>query len=58
MAKAQRAVMIGGGTMGCSVAIVFLAGGWNVDVVSPTPATRDRELGSQLTQCVRRRARN
>ena len=32
--------MIGGGTMGCSVAVVFLAGGWHVDVVSPTEKTR------------------
>lgn len=32
--------MIGGGTMGCGVAVVFLAGGWHVDVVSPSPATR------------------
>lgn len=41
MANAQRALIIGGGTMGCGVAVVFLAGGWDVDVVSPTPATRD-----------------
>jgi len=34
-------VIIGGGTMGCGVAVVFLSGGWDVDVVSPTAATRD-----------------
>ena len=41
MASVQRALIIGGGTMGCGVAVVFLAGGWEVDVVSPTAATRD-----------------
>ena len=40
MASAQRALIIGGGTMGSGVAVVFLAGGWNVDIVSPTAATR------------------
>jgi len=35
-----RACVIGGGTMGCGVAAVFLAGGWGVDVVTPSPATR------------------
>lgn len=40
MASEQRALMVGGGTMGCSVAVVFLAGGWRVDVVSPTEKTR------------------
>ena len=41
MQGAQRALIIGGGTMGAGVAVVFLAGGWQVDVVSPTAATRD-----------------
>ena len=40
MSNTQRAVIIGGGTMGFGVAVVFLAGGWRVDVVSPTAATR------------------
>ena len=39
--QAMRALSIGGGTMGCGVAVVFLAGGWKVDVVSPTAATRE-----------------
>ena len=41
MDHARRVLIIGGGTMGCGVAVVFLAGGWEVDVVSPTPATRE-----------------
>lgn len=36
----QRALIIGGGTMGFGVSVVFLAGGWKVDVVTPTAATR------------------
>ncbi len=41
--------MIGGGTMGGSVAVVFLAGGWQVEVVSPTAATRE-SLGNRVGQ--------
>ncbi len=41
MASTQRALIVGGGTMGCGVAVVFLAGGWDVAVVSPTAATRE-----------------
>jgi 3-hydroxybutyryl-CoA dehydrogenase len=49
VANVQRALMIGGGTMGSSVAVVFVAGGWRVDVVSPTAATRD-SLGKRVGQ--------
>ncbi len=39
MQEAKRALIIGGGTMGLGVSVVLLAGGWRVDVVSPTAAT-------------------
>ncbi len=41
MTTEQRALIIGGGTMGFGVAVVLLAGGWRVDVVTPTAATRE-----------------
>lgn len=41
MSKPQRALMVGGGTMGFGVAVVFLARGWHVDVVSPSAKTRE-----------------
>jgi 3-hydroxybutyryl-CoA dehydrogenase len=41
MSAGLRAAVIGGGTMGGSIATYFLRGGWSVDVVSPSPATRD-----------------
>lgn len=31
--------IVGGGIMGCDIAAIFAAGGWQVHVVSPTPAT-------------------
>lgn len=37
----QHAAIIGGGIMGCDIAAIFAAGGWQVHVVSPTPATRE-----------------
>lgn len=37
----QHAVIVGGGIMGCDIAAIFAAGGWQVDVVSPSQATRD-----------------
>lgn len=41
MTEPQRqAAIIGGGIMGCDIAAIFAAGGWQVHVVSPTPATR------------------
>lgn len=43
----RRALMVGGGTMGSGVAAVFLAGGWRVDVVSPSDKTR----ASLLERC-------
>ncbi len=53
MNSTQRALVVGGGTMGLGVAVVFLAGGWPVDVVSPTAATRDglaKRVGQALAR--------
>lgn len=36
-----RAAIIGGGIMGCDIAAIFAAGGWQVHVVSPSQGTRD-----------------
>ncbi len=36
-----RAVVIGGGVMGAGIATIFAAGGWQIDVVSPSQKTRD-----------------
>ncbi len=33
--------IIGGGIMGCDIAAIFLASGWNVHVMSPSQNTRD-----------------
>ncbi len=53
MNSAPRALIIGGGTMGFGVAVVFLAGGWRVDAVSPTQATRD-SLAKRVSQALAR----
>jgi len=53
MQDAQRAVIVGGGTMGFGVAVVFLSGGWKVDVVTPTAATRD-SLPQRVAQAMGR----
>jgi len=37
----QRALVLGGGTMGVGIIAMFLAGGWKVDAVSRSAATRD-----------------
>lgn len=37
----QHALVLGGGTMGVGIIAMFLAGGWKVDVVSRSAATRD-----------------
>jgi 3-hydroxybutyryl-CoA dehydrogenase len=37
----QRALVLGGGTMGVGIIAMFLGGGWEVDVVSRSAATRD-----------------
>jgi 3-hydroxybutyryl-CoA dehydrogenase len=39
--REQRALVVGGGTMGVGIIAMFLAGGWKVDVVSRSAATRD-----------------
>ena len=36
----RRMVVIGGGTMGSGIALVFAAGGWAVDLVEPAEAAR------------------
>lgn len=53
MQDTQRALIVGGGTMGFGVAVVFLAGGWQVEVVSPTAPTRD-SLPQRITQALKR----
>jgi 3-hydroxybutyryl-CoA dehydrogenase len=37
----QRALVLGGGTMGVGIIAMFLAGGWKVDVVSRSASTRE-----------------
>ena len=37
----QRALVLGGGTMGVGIIAMFLAGGWKVDVMSRSAETRD-----------------
>ncbi len=39
--REQRALVLGGGTMGSGIIAMFLAGGWKVDVVSRSASTRD-----------------
>jgi 3-hydroxybutyryl-CoA dehydrogenase len=39
--SARHALVLGGGTMGVGITAMFLAGGWTVDVVSRSAATRD-----------------
>ncbi|MEO7851333.1 MAG: 3-hydroxyacyl-CoA dehydrogenase NAD-binding domain-containing protein [Rubrivivax sp.] len=53
MQNTNRALIIGGGTMGFGVAVVLLAGGWRVDVVSPTAATRE-SLPMRVAQAMQR----
>jgi 3-hydroxybutyryl-CoA dehydrogenase len=50
-APPPHAAIIGGGIMGCDIAAIFAAGGWQVHVVSPTPATRD-SLPARLTKAL------
>ena len=38
--QTSRAVVIGGGTMGSGIALVFAAGGWTVDIVEPSAKRR------------------
>ena len=38
--KKSRVVVIGGGTMGSGIALVFAAGGWAVNIVDPSAETR------------------
>jgi 3-hydroxybutyryl-CoA dehydrogenase len=42
----QSVVVIGGGTMGSDVAAIFYAGGWNAQVVEPSPEMRARLPGN------------
>lgn len=37
----QRALVLGGGTMGVGIIAMFLGGGWKVDVISRSASTRD-----------------
>lgn len=36
-----KLIVVGGGTMGGDIAVIFAAGGWDVHVVSPSQKTRD-----------------
>jgi 3-hydroxybutyryl-CoA dehydrogenase len=36
----RHLLLVGGGLMGCGIAAIFLAGGWRVQVVTPSAATR------------------
>jgi len=42
MSTQQSVVVIGGGTMGSDVAAIFYAGGWNAQVIEPSPEVRTR----------------
>jgi 3-hydroxybutyryl-CoA dehydrogenase len=53
MQDTKRALIVGGGTMGFGVSVVLLAGGWRVDVVSPTAATRE-SLPKRVAQALQR----
>src|SRR5688572_27205295 len=54
MAKqTSRAVVIGGGTMGSGIALVFAGAGWTVDVVEPSAKTR-AALPAYLRSSLRR----
>jgi 3-hydroxybutyryl-CoA dehydrogenase len=46
MSTQQSVVVIGGGTMGSDVAAIFYAGGWNAQVVEPSPEVRARLPGN------------
>jgi 3-hydroxybutyryl-CoA dehydrogenase len=46
MKPGQSVVVIGGGTMGSDVAAIFYAGGWNAQVVEPSPQVRARLAGN------------
>lgn len=52
-ARPQRLAVIGGGTMGADIAAVFLAGGWPVDLMSPSASTRDG-LPTRVTRALAR----
>jgi 3-hydroxybutyryl-CoA dehydrogenase len=39
--RQRQVAIIGGGTMGGDIAVVFLAGGWTAHVISPSSRTRD-----------------
>jgi 3-hydroxybutyryl-CoA dehydrogenase len=50
----QRALIVGGGTMGTGIAAAFIAGGWTVDVVSRSADTRTgvpAKVEAMLGQC-------
>ncbi|MEO5698806.1 MAG: 3-hydroxyacyl-CoA dehydrogenase NAD-binding domain-containing protein [Burkholderiaceae bacterium] len=53
MQNINRALIVGGGTMGFGVTVVLMAGGWHVDVVSPTAATRE-SLPKRVAQAMQR----
>jgi 3-hydroxybutyryl-CoA dehydrogenase len=40
----ERLLVVGGGTMGSSIALMAAAGGYDVEIVEPQPAARERAL--------------
>ena len=53
--KTKRAVVVGGGTMGSGIALVFAAGGWEVDLIEPSADVRAR-LPAYLQESLQRMA--
>ncbi len=45
----RNLLLVGGGVMGSGIAATFLAGGWNVQVTSPSQHTRESLLGRVKT---------
>jgi 3-hydroxybutyryl-CoA dehydrogenase len=42
----ERLLVVGGGTMGCGIALVAARGGYEVEIVEPVPAARERGIES------------
>lgn len=51
MEQITSAVVVGGGIMGCDVAAIFLANGWDVQVVEPAAAARETLSGRCADAC-------
>ena len=54
MTGSERALIVGGGTMGTGIAAAFIAGGWAVDVTSRSADTRGgvpSKVEAMVRQC-------